>query len=64
MILIIKDYLWFIKESQMFMKGYNPIIIFLKSLYKGIWFCKDMHITRKLSENLKDEEGILYDNII
>jgi len=35
-------YLWFIKESQGFMKGYNPIITFLKSLYKGIEFTKDM----------------------
>ena len=37
----IKNYLWFIRTSQTFMKGSkNLIIVFFKSLYKGIHFCK------------------------
>lgn len=38
----IKWYLWFIKESQDYMRGYNPIVIFFQSLYKGFGFTKDM----------------------
>jgi len=36
----IKLYFWFIKESQKFMKGYNPIIVFIQSIYKGFRFVK------------------------
>lgn len=60
MLAVIKDYLWFIKESQKFMRGYTPIVVFFQSLYKGIGFCKNMHQGR----NLKDGEGRFYDNII
>ena len=38
----IKDYLWFIKESQKYMEGYNKVIVFIKSLYKGIDFSNSM----------------------
>ena len=37
------NYVWFVKESQKFMKGSeNLVVVFLKSLYKGIGFCKNM----------------------
>lgn len=39
----IKNYTWFIKESQSYMHGYNPVIVFFKSLWLGIGFCKDMN---------------------
>ena len=38
----IKNYIWFIKESQSYMKGHNRIIIFFQSLYKGFGFVKLM----------------------
>lgn len=38
----IKWYIWFIKQSQSYMKGYNPIAVFIKSLYKGFGFVKTM----------------------
>ena len=38
----IKNYIWFIRASQDFMKGYNPVVVFIQSLYKGIGFCKLM----------------------
>lgn len=48
MMSVIKDYIWFIKESQSFMKGiYNPVIIFFLSLPKGIGFCRNMSKSRK-----------------
>jgi hypothetical protein len=39
----VKWYGWFIKESQSYMKGYNPVVIFFKSLVKGFGFVKDMN---------------------
>ena len=41
-----KNYVWFIKESQSFMKGYNPTVIFIKSLFKGFGFCYEMNKTK------------------
>lgn len=39
----IKLYLWFVKESQSYMKGsMNLILVFFISLYKGLWFVKAM----------------------
>lgn len=38
----IKNYIWFIKESQSFMAGHNSILVFLQSLFKGIKFCINM----------------------
>ncbi|EPH98175.1 hypothetical protein D920_01733 [Enterococcus faecalis 13-SD-W-01] len=38
----INNYFWFIRESQAFMQGYNPVVVFFKSLYKGFGFCKMM----------------------
>lgn len=39
----IKDYIWFIKQSQHFMKGtMHPVVIFFQSLKKGLWFVKVM----------------------
>lgn len=39
----IKNYLWFIKESQSFMEGtYSKPRIFIESLYRGFKFCKLM----------------------
>lgn len=38
-----KNYIWFIKESQKFMKGtMSKSKIFILSLYKGIGFCREM----------------------
>lgn len=39
----INNYLWFIKESQSFMRGHNPVKIFIQSLWKGIGFCRNMN---------------------
>ena len=45
----IKNYFLFIKESQSFMQGCgHPVVIFFKSLYKGIWFCMEMNKHYKL----------------
>lgn len=46
----IKIYIDFIKLSQSFMAGYNPIIVFIKSLYKGIGYTKEMLKWAKMSE--------------
>ncbi len=42
----IKNYLWFIIESQSFMKGHNPMWVFFKSLWLGIGFCKNMNTAK------------------
>jgi len=40
----IKEYIWFLKESQKFMKGTkHPIIIFFQSLVKGFGYVKSMN---------------------
>lgn len=39
----IKNYIWFIKESQSFMKGHNPILVFLQSIWRGFGFCRNMN---------------------
>lgn len=39
---VVKDYIWFIKESQSYMKGHNPVLVFLKSLFLGVGFCRNM----------------------
>ncbi|WP_281346933.1 hypothetical protein [Weissella coleopterorum] len=44
---MIKDYIWFIKESQSYMKGHNSIVVFLKSLWLGIGFVNAMNGERK-----------------
>lgn len=43
MIKNIRNYLWFVKESQSFMKGHNPVAIFFQSIFLGIGFCKEMN---------------------
>lgn len=52
----LKNYWWFIKESQSFMKGvYHPFIIFILSLIKGINFCKQMNKYYKFKEGFINE---------
>jgi len=41
----IRNYLWFIRESQSYMEGHNMKIVFIKSLYKGFGFCYEMNKT-------------------
>ena len=48
----IKYYLWFVKESQSFMKGYNPTLVFIRSLYKGVGFVKSMKAWDKTTDKL------------
>jgi len=48
----IKYYVWFIKQSQSFMKGHNPIIVFVKSLYKGFGYVKSMNKWDKQPDKL------------
>lgn len=48
MIKWMKDYVWFVKESQNYMSGYNRVIVFVLSLYKGIGFCKMMRKAEKI----------------
>lgn len=38
----LNNYVWFIRESQKYMRGYNPVVVFFLSLYKGVGFCKDL----------------------
>ena len=39
----IKNYIWFICESQKFMEGHAPKWwVFIHSLHLGFGFCKDM----------------------
>lgn len=43
----IKDYIWFIKESQSFMKGVQSRPrTFIESLFRGFRFCKLMNEDR------------------
>lgn len=52
MIKNIKNYFWFLKESQLLMKGmYHPIVIFILSLGYGIDFCKLMNRYYKIKES-------------
>ena len=39
----IKNYIWFIRISQQYMKGHNPVKIFFQSLRLGFFFCQDMN---------------------
>ncbi len=39
----IKNYIWFVRVSQDFMKGHNPFLVFFKSLSLGFGFCKEMN---------------------
>lgn len=56
MIRTLRNYWWFIKESQFFMKGvYNPVIIFILSLWKGIGFCVEMNKYYKYMEEKNNE---------
>ena len=43
----IKNYTWFVKYSQAFMKGHNPVLIFFKSLVLGFKYCMIMRRWRK-----------------
>lgn len=36
-------YLWFIKESQSFMRGHNPVVVLFQSLYKGFGFVRNIN---------------------
>lgn len=49
----IRYYIWFIKESQSFMQGYNPAKVFFQSLYKGISFASELCAWDKLSNGQK-----------
>lgn len=46
----LKHYWWFIKESQSFMAGHNPVKVFFQSLYKGVPFAMSMIYYNKLTE--------------
>ena len=50
----VKYYLWFIKTSEAFMQGYNPIKIFFQSLYKGIKFSNESCVYDKLTQAEKE----------
>lgn len=50
MIQVIKDYVWFIKESQSFMAGHFMPLIFVQSLGKGFTFSYKMAKDRKLRQ--------------
>lgn len=49
----IKNYIWFIKESQSFMAGHNSIFVFLQSLFKGIKFCINMKEWDRYEKNME-----------
>lgn len=54
----IKNYLYFIKESQSFMKGCgHPVVIFLKSLFKGIRFCIEQNTYEEMVNKFGSEEA-------
>lgn len=36
------NYKWFIKESQSFMEGHNKVVVFIKSIFKGFKFLKEI----------------------
>ena len=50
----IKYYLGFIRGSQSFMKGHNPIVTFFKSLYLGFRFTWDCMIDDKQLGEVKN----------
>jgi len=54
----IKYYLWFIRESQSFMKGYNPIATFFKSLCLGLGFTRACMIDDKQLGKVINDESI------
>ena len=56
---LIKNYFWFIKESQSFMKGHNPVLIFFRSIWKGIFFCKELKEWDRVAEKYGEEYAYL-----
>lgn len=50
----IKNYVWFIKESQSFMEGvHSKPRIFIESLFRGFKFCRLMNKAEYHGLNLK-----------
>jgi len=43
----IKEYLWFIKESQDYMEGHNKVLVFFTSLILGFGFVKSINDFKK-----------------